>query len=205
MATIKNIIFDLGGVLLNIDYNRTAEAFKRLGAMDFKSQFSQYKADDLFEALEVGKISEKDFYTAMQKQCNEGTSFGDIKNAWNAILIDFRMESINFLNKLNKKYNLFLLSNTNSIHLTAFHEIFKSQTGRDNFDSYFKEAYYSHIINKRKPYPSTYTYILEHASINADDTLFIDDSKNNIEGALEAGLNVHWLAQDERIEDLTYE
>lgn len=202
MKPVKNVIFDLGGVLLNIDFNRTNDAFKMLGAADFKSQFTQYTADELFEALEMGKITETDFYRAMQEKCNPGTSFQQIRDAWNAILVDFRLESLHFLSDINGKYNLYLLSNTNSIHLTAFNQIFREQTGGDNFDAYFKQAYYSHVIKKRKPYPATYQHVLDLAGIKAGETLFIDDSKNNIEGAKEAGLNVYLLGGEERIETI---
>lgn len=202
MKPVKNVIFDLGGVLLNIDFNRTNDAFKMLGAADFKSQFTQYTADELFEALEMGKITETDFYKSMQEKCNPGTSFQQIRDAWNAILVDFRMESLHFLSNIAGKYNLYLLSNTNSIHVTAFNQIYKEQTGRDNFDAYFKQAYYSHVIKKRKPYPDTYQHVLDVAGINAGETLFIDDSKNNIEGAKEAGLNVYMLGREERIETI---
>lgn len=202
MLSVKNIIFDLGGVLLNIDFNRTYEAFKMLGAADLKAQFTQYTSDELFEALEMGTISETNFFSAIQEKCDPGTSFEQIRNAWNAILVDFRLESMHFLSDISNKYNLYLLSNTNSIHVTAFHQIFKEQTGKDNFDAYFKEAYYSNVIKKRKPYPATYQHVLELARINAGETLFIDDSKNNIDGAKEAGLYTYLLGKDERIEKI---
>ncbi len=200
--SVKNIIFDLGGVLLNIDFNRTYDAFKDLGVSDLKSQFNLYAADKLFEALEIGAVSEDDFCTALLKKCKPGTSFEQIRNAWNAILVDFRLESLDFLSSLSDKYNLYLLSNTNSIHLTAFHQIFTKQTGKENFDAYFKEAYYSHLIKKRKPFPATYQHVIDLAGIKSAETLFIDDSKLNIDGAKEAGLNTYLLGKDERIEGI---
>lgn len=84
---VKNIIFDLGGVLLNIDFNRTYEAFRHLGVPDLKSHFTLYAADELFEALETGNLSEDEFCAALQEKCNPGTSFEQIRDAWNAILI----------------------------------------------------------------------------------------------------------------------
>ena len=202
MNAVKNIIFDLGGVLLNIDYNRTSDAFKKLGASEFDSFYSQQGANELFEALETGNITEADFYNSMQQHCQPNTTHEQIKEAWNAILLDFRKESLQFLSRLNGKYNLFLLSNTNSIHHTEFNKIFTRQTGRLNFDDCFMKCYYSHLIHKRKPYPSTYAYVLQDAGINIEETLFIDDSKVNIEGATEAGLKSHWLLPEEKIEQL---
>ncbi len=200
MDAVKNIIFDLGGVLLNIDYNKTSDAFKKLGASDFDSFYSQQGANELFEALETGNITEADFYNTMQEHCWPNTTHEQIQIAWNAILLDFRKESLQFLSQLNHKYNLYLLSNTNSIHQVEFNKIFTRQTGRSNFDDLFSKSYYSHLIHKRKPYASTYTFVLEDAGINVDETLFIDDSKVNIEGAMEAGLKTHWLMPGEKIE-----
>ena len=202
MAKIKNLLFDLGGVLLNIDYNKTADAFKKLGVHQFDELYSQAVANHLFEALETGEISEADFYTSIQQYCHPSTTQQQIEMAWNAILLNFRIESLECLATLKNKYNVYLLSNTNSIHLTAFHKSFKEETNKANLDDYFIKAYYSHKIHKRKPYPATYQFVLEDAGIKADETLFIDDSFNNIEGAKEAGLQVYHLLATQKIEDI---
>lgn len=202
MAAIKNIIFDLGGVLLNIDYHKTANAFKALGAADFDSFYSQAGANELFELLETGNISEADFYKTMQLHCQPGTSFQQIQTAWNAILLDFRLDSLRFLAALKDQYNLYLLSNTNSIHHTAFHEEFTRITNLSYFDDYFKKSYYSHTMHRRKPYGTTYEFVLQDAGIAAHETLFIDDSPVNIEGAKETGLQLHLLLPGEKIESL---
>ena len=202
MAAIKNIIFDLGGVLLNIDYNKTANAFKALGASDFDSFYSQAGANELFELLETGNISEDDFYKAMKPYCQPGTTNEQMQTAWNAILLDFRMESLQFLSEKKEQYNLYLLSNTNSIHHTAFHEAFTRVTNLTNFDDYFKKSYYSHTMHRRKPYAATYEFVLQDAGIVAQETLFIDDSIVNIEGAKQTTMQLHLLLPGETIEGL---
>ena len=202
MPQIKNVIFDLGGVLLNIDYHKTANAFRALGAGDFDSFYSQTGANQLFEQLETGHIEPDDFYKAMQPHCAAGTSFQQIQNAWNAILLDFRIASVQYLTTLKDKFNLYLLSNTNIIHHTQFYQTFTEETGLADFDSLFIKAYYSHAINRRKPYPATYQFVLDDAGLQAGETLFIDDSIVNIEGANEAGLLTHLLLPTERIETL---
>jgi len=202
MPQIKNVIFDLGGVLLNIDYYKTANAFKALGASEFDSFYSQTGANHLFEQLETGHIEPEDFYKAMQPHCAAGTSFQQIQIAWNAILLNFRKESVQYLTTLKDRFNLYLLSNTNIIHHTQFHKTFTAETGLQEFDSLFIKAYYSHAINRRKPYPETYYFVLEDAGLAAGETLFIDDSVVNIKGALEAGLHTHLLLPAERIEQL---
>ncbi len=204
MAKIKNLMFDLGGVLLNIDYNKTADAFKKLGVLHFDDLYSQHGANHLFESLETGKISEEVFYTTMQQYCAPGTNVQQIQAAWNAMLLDFRVDSLKFLDGLKENYKMFLLSNTNSIHHTAFTKLLQQTTGQQSLDSYFIKTYFSHEIFIRKPYPDTYRIVVEDAKINAEETLFIDDSINNIEGAIEAGLQVYHLLTGEKIEDMNF-
>ncbi len=202
MAKIKNLIFDLGGVLLNIDFNKTSQAFQQLGITQFDLLYSQTQADNLFEDLETGQLSEADFYNTLAVYCREGTSNEQMKNAWNALLLDFRKESLSYLKDLKKTYKIFLLSNTNSIHKTAFDEIFVKETGENSLDHYFITAYYSHLINKRKPYVETYRMVLDDAGIIAGETMFIDDSINNILGAKQAGLQTHHLLPGTFINDI---
>lgn len=202
MQAIKNIIFDLGGVLLNIDYHKTADAFKSLGVHQFDELYSQANANHLFEALETGDISEDHFYQEIEQYCGPGTTRQQIQLAWNAILLDFRMDSLSVLESVKDKYNLYLLSNTNSIHLTEFNKILLNETGQTSLDAYFRKSYYSHIIRMRKPYAATYQWVLNDGRMIAEETLFIDDSINNIKGAAEAGLQTHHLLPGEKIGDL---
>src|SRR6187399_1208240 len=127
MSQCKNIIFDLGGVLINLDFSKTTEAFRELGFPHFENMYSQFKVDQLFEKLETGKISQKEFYTVLLKIGNVRMVAEEIKNAWNSLLLDFREESLAFLKVLKKDYNIFLLSNTNIIHYDAFNAILKKQ------------------------------------------------------------------------------
>jgi FMN phosphatase YigB (HAD superfamily) len=202
MPIIKNIVFDLGGVLLNIDYNKTAAEFKNLGIENFDELFSQFTVNPLFEKLETGNISEEDFYSSIQRSSALPLTVSEIKNAWNAMLLDFRISSIKFLETIPEKYNLYLLSNTNSIHHKAFLQIFKKELGEPTPDAFFKKAYYSHLIKMRKPDPAIYRFVLNDADLIAGETLFIDDSINNIESAKEVGILTHHLLTGERIENL---
>ncbi len=202
MEQIKNIIFDLGGVLLDVDYDKAANAFRQLGFSNFDELYSQYTANDLFEHLETGKITEEGFYAALHKYSDRQFDPQDIQNAWNSMLLEFRTDSLSFLESLKGKYRLFLLSNTNSIHHKAFEQIFREQTGRNSLDDYFEKSYYSHVMGHRKPYPDTYNFVLNDAQLKREHTLFIDDSVNNIEGAAAVGLKTWLLKKDQKIEDL---
>jgi glucose-1-phosphatase len=202
MTKIKNVIFDLGGVLLDIDTTKTDAAFEQLGIKDFKNNYSLHKADSLFDDLETGKITETAFYDGIRNISQTQLTDAEIRNAWNALLLDFRTESLTFLQQIAAKYKLFLLSNTNSIHLTAFNQIFKRDTGKTSLDSYFTKAYYSNIIGLRKPHAAIYSFVLEDAGITADETLFVDDLIYNIEGAKVLGIQTHHLQPHERVEGL---
>ncbi len=204
MAILKNIIFDLGGVLLNIDYYKTEKAFHQLGFAQFKEMYSQYSSDAVFTKLETGTISNDSFYDYMIKMANGKINREDISMAWNAMLLDFREESLVFLQQLGKRYELYLLSNTNAIHKEVFNKIFTSQTGQPQLDDYFKKAYYSHKVGMRKPEEDIFKFVLADAGIAAAESLFIDDSYNNINTAKTLGFATHLLVPGEKIEDLSY-
>jgi glucose-1-phosphatase len=200
MAATKNIIFDLGGVLLDIDYQKTINAFEKLGLKDFETMFSQFKADELFEKLETGHISEADFYTAIKKRAELPLTNEQIEQAWNALILNFRIESFVFLEKLSAKYKLYLLSNTNSIHLKHFKKLFTQQTGKPLLDAYFIKAWYSNKIGLRKPNEDIFEFVLKEESLKAAETLFIDDTWMNIDAAKKLGFKTHHLLPTETIE-----
>jgi HAD superfamily hydrolase (TIGR01509 family) len=202
MKKIKNILFDLGAVLIDIDYHKVAAAFANLGIKNFELQFSQLNASSLFEDLETGKISEAEFHKAIQQQTGMPLESALINNAWNAILLDFRKESMACLSSLKNQYQLYLLSNTNAIHLTKVNEIASKQLGVKVLDEYFHKAYYSHVIGLRKPHKEAFQFVLDDANINPEETFFIDDTLPNIETANQMGFKTHHLLKGERVENI---
>ena len=194
MEGIKNIIFDLGGVILNINVSLTEKAFSELGITQFSNMFTQHHSDDLFIQLETGAISPAEFYDAFRKGTNTNLSDEDIKKAWNALLLDFRMPTIEWLEKNKNKYRIFLFSNTNTIHYEAFIAAYRSLTGDGDFDAFFEKAYYSQDLGMRKPNPEPFLHILKEQNLVAEETLFIDDTIKNIETAKSLGIQtVHLL------------
>lgn len=202
MTVTKNIIFDLGGVLLDIDYQRTIDAFEKLGIQHFEKMFSQTHANELFEKLERGEVSEDDFYAAIQAKIKGTVTRDEMEAACNALILDFRTESLAFLEKLAASYNLYLLSNTNSIHLRFFKDLFTRQTGKPSLDAYFSKAWYSNEIGFRKPGTQVFEFILQEGGLLAAETLFIDDTLSNIETAQSMGFKTHHLLRGEKIECL---
>ena len=201
---LKNILFDMGNVLFSIDYKKTEDAFVALGYGNFSEMYSQFTADDLFEKLETGNISTDEFYTKMIAAHTKEINEEQITTAWNGMLLHWRMESLAFLKTLAKDYNLYLLSNTNEIHLTAVNNLLLQQTGKESIDDLFTKAYYSHKINFRKPNKDVYEFIAKDAGIDPEETLFIDDLENNIEAAAQVGYKTHLLLANETIEGLDY-
>lgn len=193
MEPVKNIIFDLGGVLLTLDYSRTERSFVDLGVGNFNELYNQQKASPLFEQLETGKIGDEAFYKEFKSVANVELADNDMEVAWCAMLGHFPDEVLVWLEDIRRRYNIYLFSNTNRIHHRAFQKIYQQQTGKENFDDFFIKAWYSHDLGLRKPYPQAFTKLLEIENLKADETLFIDDSLVNIEGAKEAGLQTIWL------------
>ena len=205
MSQIKNILFDLGGVLLDIDYNLTTQAFHQLGFPHFEEMYSQYNANLLFEKLETGHVSEETFYAAMQAIPKQQPSLEEIKNAWNAMLLHWRVDSLNFLRGLSPQYNLYLLSNTNIIHKRAFEKLLEEETGLKRLDNLFTKAFYSHLVGLRKPEKEVFEFVAENAGILPSETLFVEDSYNNLDVAKGLGFHGLLLKPGQRIEtDLAY-
>ena len=200
MNGINNVIFDLGGVLLDIDYQRSIDAFKKLGIVNFEDMFSQFKADELFEKLETGSITETDFHSAIKNRTTAIVSDNEIDAAWNTLILQFRTESLAYLESLSAYYKLYLLSNTNIIHLQYFKQLFTEQTGKPMLDAYFTKAWYSNEIGLRKPGAEIFEFVLEDENLKTEETLFIDDTWINIETAQKMGFKTHHLLPTEKIE-----
>jgi len=199
---IKNVIFDFGGVLLNLDFNRSFQAFEALGFADFEKNFSQYTADPLFRKLERGTIDPAAFYDGLRHLLKKNVSDTDLEYAWNAMLLDYRKHSLDFLIPLARKYNLFLLSNTNKIHYDHFSRTLTEETGYGSLESFFTKTWFSHEIHLRKPDKETYEFVLSDGKLHPGETLFIDDSYTNLPNAQELGIQTHLLIPGERIEHL---
>ena len=199
---IKNIIFDLGGVLLNIDFKLTSNAFKNLGVNHFDEMFTQHFSNPLFELLETGKIDETTFYEAFRKEAGLPLSNEQIQAAWNALLLDFPPERIKWLEKIASQYRIFLFSNTNQIHYDCFKLNFSNAFDGKNFDDFFEKAYYSQFLGLRKPYPESFLAILEEQGILPSETLFIDDTYKNIEAANQLGFQTIHLQSPTTVLDL---
>jgi putative hydrolase of the HAD superfamily len=136
MQHIKNIIFDLGGIFINIDFAKTEQAFIKHGINNFHIYFTQQHVSDLFELLETGNVSPEEFCEGFRKETKSDIPDEKIMHSWNALLLDFPIERIKWLEQIGKKYKIFLFSNTNQIHYESFIQSFTKQTGLKDFNSF---------------------------------------------------------------------
>jgi len=201
MPPVQNIIFDLGGVLLNLDVQLTREAFIELGVNQIDELFRIGHAASFFKQYEIGAITDEEFVESARKLAHPGTTAQQIIDAWNKMLLDFPVERVHFLNRLKDKYRLFLFSNTNAIHLQYFQKDYQTVHG-SQLDDHFEKAWYSHVINQRKPDVAAFQYVIQDKNLDAATTLFIDDALVNVQGAREAGLQALHLTDGKTVLDL---
>ena len=192
MTPIKNIIFDLGNVLYDIDFNIMYDQFRALGIPDFQNHYTLNQSDELFFDLEKGFIDEVVFCNRFNQLYNLSLSHGQIINAWNSLLKGYRKESMDWIKANQQKFPMFLFSNTNQIHFNFFIPQFEREIGGD-FEALFKTPYYSHKMGMRKPDPASFQYILDQEGLIAAETLFIDDNEPNVSAAASVGLHVLYL------------
>jgi putative hydrolase of the HAD superfamily len=197
---IRHIIFDLGGVLLNIDYNLTEKAFREAGIENFNELYSQLQQTPVFDDFETGKISTKAFVAALQQASPAPLTHEQVCNAWNAMLLDFPLRRLQLLQQLRLHYDLILLSNTNEVHEEAFNTILMAAHGIPSIGVLFDKIYLSHRVGMRKPSAEIFNMILEENGLKAEHILFIDDSPQHIEGAKALGIRTIWLEKGMTIE-----
>ncbi len=193
MTLIRNIIFDFGGVIYDIDFQRSIDEFQKLGVDNFDQLYSKAIQDKLFENLETDLCTPKDFLIELGSYFKSDVSETQIKAAWNALLIGYRKERLQMLKNISQFYNIYLLSNTNRFHYAVYIEEFKEITGLKSFNELFKKTYLSFNIKSRKPDLEPYLYVLNDAEIAAHETLFIDDSSQNMKSAKDLGIHTYFL------------
>ncbi len=191
-SCFKNIIFDFGGVLLNINPELVVNQFQKLGLKDADFIIESYTNNGLFDRLEKGVISPEEFRAEIRKNLNKNVTDQQIDNAWNAMLLDLPAERLALLKELRKNHRLYLLSNTNVIHWECYTKYVRNTYGEE-LNAFFDNTYFSHNMNLRKPSKEIYTTVLEKEKLCASDTLFIDDLLENVEAAKSVGMSAHFL------------
>ena len=200
-SIIRNIIFDLGGVLIDLDVSKTVKAFSDL-AIPVPSDLAEIdRRAVMYSGLETGAISAGYFRDAIRELSPILPADEEIDNAWNAMLSEFPAKRVKTLQELGKNYRVFLLSNSNEIH----YQFYTSRFKRDyltEMNSLFEQTYYSFRMNMCKPRPEIFQKVLEHSNLLAGETLFIDDTADNITAAAALGIITHHIVPGQDMSEL---
>ena len=202
LKKIKNIIFDFGGVIINIDYTLTIKKLKELGLNNFDDHYNQSGQSGLFDRLDTGRINGNEFIHELASFYKTPPLNQELIDAWNAMLLDFPPERAELLTNLKTKYRTFLLSNTNEIHLNYYFKKLKEWYEVDNMSYFVHREYYSCYLNMRKPDTEIFEYVIRENNLNPPETLFIDDSLQHVEGAMKTGLRAFHLNGGKTIMDI---
>lgn len=198
---MKNILLDLGGVVLDIDYQLTAKAFEKLSGQNFNDIYSQAAQIKAFSDFEVGAIPPGEFRDALRNLLNLDACDQKIDQAWNAMILEFNPKRIEFLTQLSQQYDLYLFSNTNAIHAEDFKLKWQKHAPLSIFDQLFNKPVLSHEIGVRKPFASSFEKVCAHLNIKPSETFFVDDTIRHVEGAGQAGLKALYKPSDIPLED----
>ncbi|WP_443939448.1 HAD family hydrolase [Pedobacter sp. MW01-1-1] len=202
MQQIKNIIFDYGNVLFDIDFRIAQASFQKLGIADVETFFAHKAHHALFDDFETGAITPAEFRAGIRAAANKPElSDQQIDDAWNSLLIGTHAQNHAMLLSIKDKYRTFLLSNNNEIHYNWIIDYLMKNFDLPNLDNHFEKAYFSQHMKLRKPHVPIFEQVIKENNLNPAETLFIDDSPQHIEGAKKAGL--HTLLMTEKPEKLT--
>ncbi|MDR1864720.1 MAG: HAD family phosphatase [Bacteroidales bacterium] len=196
---VRNIIFDLGNVVIRIDPDLTLQRFRELGVPDFDAMYTIMKQSAIFDSLDTGKISPQRFRDAIRRHARLPLTDRQIDEAWCAMLLDFPEEHIALLRKLRSSYKLYLLSNTNRIHMDFYLEKLRREKGSSLLPELFDRTFYSHEIGYRKPDRKSFEHVLQTEGLKPAETLFIDDLEHNVAGARRAGIQAYHFPKGSRL------
>lgn len=201
LTGIKNIIFDFGNVLLNIDPARSAKAFTELGIKEGVDFWGSRSSSDLLIGLEKGTITPDEFRKGALVMLVPGVTSQQVDEAWNSLLLDLPPKRVEKLEALKSQYRLFLLSNSNQIHYECFMSRFEKEFGFP-MDELFEKLFFSHQVGMVKPDKEIFRFVLNDAGLNPDETFFIDDTLVHVEAARSLGIKAWHLESGTDVTEL---
>lgn len=201
MKGIKNILFDYGNVIFNIDFKRVQAAWAALGVDNSAEFYGHRLQDPVFNLLERGEISNAGFRNHIRELTHKPELTDEqIDTAWNSIFLDIPEGNHELLLKVKEKYRTFLLSNINAIHYDYVHDYLKKKFNLAGNEQFFEKTYYSHLTGKRKPEPEIFEQVLQENNLNPAETLFIDDSPQHIATAKQLGIQTYLMTAPDTIQ-----
>ena len=204
MKRIKHIFFDLGNVLLNLDYERARNQFEELLGKEWDFDKGVMEANELFAAFQTGQLSEEDFFEGLQKKAPHPVEKEALIAAWNSMLDNLPWQRFAMLRRLKNQYQLFLISNTNPTHLRHLNRILREENGLGlkDFETLFVKTYYSFKMGMGKPNPAVYQHLIKDSGVLPQATLFVDDLKENVQAAEGAGMKGYLHDPNEEIAEV---
>lgn len=187
-SSVKNIIFDFGAVVINIDIPNAYRSFAKLSGLEPSMVQNLFESQGAYADFESGKMSNADFRSLLRKELSITSSDEELDKAWNSMLLNVPKERIDKLRELRGKYNIFLLSNTNAIHVKEIKSIFQREYDIEDFTTLFDKSFLSFEINLLKPDTAIYEYVLNDLGLKKEETIFLDDNADNVKSALSIGL-----------------
>lgn len=201
MNTIKNIIFDYGNVIFNLNFTGLQQAWNKLGITNAAEFYGHKQQDPVFNALERGEITPAVFRERIREITDKPElTDKEIDNAWNQIFLGIPEGNHELLLKVKDKYRTFLLSNINAIHYDYVHDYLKKEFDLDSNEHLFEKTYYSHLTGKRKPESAIFEQVLQENNLNPAETLFIDDSPQHLETAKKLGMQTYLMTAPDTIQ-----
>ena len=187
---IKNIVFDLGGVLVDLDFKAAINGLQQAGFANVKEQLMAFDQGGIFQKFELGEMTAEEFRTAIRENSTVTLTDEEIDALWNAMLLEIPREKLELILDLRGKYMVYLLSNTNSIH---WDYVCKNAFNYRGFrvNDYFEETFLSYEMHLAKPNKAIFEKVLHDANLLPEETLFIDDSEANCKAAEEVGIHAH--------------
>ena len=187
--------------MLNINPQRTIDAFRELGMNKLIDQSGLTYSHEVFFRMERGQLEPEEFRDEIRSLLDHTVSDEAIDAAWTAMILDFPARRVELLQELKNRFNTYLFSNTNAIHVHKFESDFRKQH-RMELQSVFRQNFYSNEIGHRKPAIEAFQHIIQAGRLTPEETLFIDDSSENTRGAEQTGLRAYWLQPGEKVEEL---
>lgn len=200
---IKTIIFDLGGVIIDLNFKRTPEAFSKLTGWKFDDIYQMYFEPGLLQDYEKGLITDQELRAGINNLFSTNLTDSQIDEAWCAMLGPIPKARLDFMNRLRQQYQVLVLSNTNSIHVEAFNQTINKVSGEASLEAFADEIYFSHELNMRKPDRDIYEEVLERSNNKAEDCLFLDDTKHNLDTAEQIGIHTMHITHPDQIFNLS--
>lgn len=195
---ISTLIFDLGGVIVDLDLAKCIQNFKELGLENIEQYLSNFGQKDFFMQFEKGQIGIPAFRNEIRKLAGIELTDAQIDKAWCSFLTQIPFEKLHLLSELKKKYHLLLLSNTNPLHIQTAVAAEFSKTGKTMQD-FFDKCYLSYEMGMVKPDVEIFEALLTDAQVKAEECLFLDDGKKNIDTAAALGIQTYWVKPNENL------